>query len=163
MTLGSEKQCGNSCKHGDNTPSWYQTFTFQCKEKYPELKITIWDNDTVGSEDLMGRGVLSLGKMYENPGAWFKCTILRQKQSKLHCRIQINFQECSISRSSIMQNEKTSLLFTNKSSLQVIKIKLSINMGFLLSKTLKIGYFLSFVVQYKIVEVFGSHDCLNPS
>lgn len=65
LVLGQEKKKGKQCKDGGKKPSWNDSFEFIAKDNI--LNIEIWDKDTITPDDIMGKGVFDLKKVYASP------------------------------------------------------------------------------------------------
>ncbi|CAB4396850.1 hypothetical protein RhiirA5_365103 [Rhizophagus irregularis] len=92
LVLSDNKSQSTTIKKGELNPKYNEEFNF-VTDGEKELKVEVWDRNTIGSDELIGSEVIPLAKVYESGflDTWIKIKSSHSKRSQGECHIILEF------------------------------------------------------------------------
>ncbi|RGB25744.1 C2 domain-containing protein [Rhizophagus diaphanus] len=92
LVLSDNKSQSTTIKKGELNPKYNEEFNF-VTDGEKELKVEVWDRNTIGSDELIGSEVIPLTKVYESGflDTWIKIKSSNSKRSHGECHIILEF------------------------------------------------------------------------
>ncbi|RIA90260.1 C2 domain-containing protein [Glomus cerebriforme] len=92
LVLGPSKSQSTTIKKGDLNPKYNEEFNFVTEDE-KEVKVEVWDRNTIGSDELIGSEVVPLTQVYSDGflDTWIKIKSSKDKRNHGEVHLTLEF------------------------------------------------------------------------